>query len=574
MSKAKKETRIDSIIRKVQQRFQPATRFISKLDRKSRVYTMCLILAAGLLLTTSVYAGRHASDDYSTNSNAHMLTHLFSGHTDYPVVLPGPHATLIIIPLVYIQGHLPYHYTSFTLVNIALVVATMFGWAFLMIKLFGRRYEIPILVILSSLIFTSVAFSYSLAYTTIRNIEYPLALWFVMIVASVLSGTRYSRKQFILAAIGSILFAIILAGDSLFNYAIVLPLLLVLAWYWVQSQAFTINLVKALGLVGGTLIGAALLKYALSAAGLITFDYTFATPTGLSDAARLAPSFSVALTETLNLHGAYIFAKEVGYHNIALFINFGLLLAGLAGFGLIISKANRSFRRQEGTIDEANFVAAVMAISFLVTFLVFVTSGFAIAFLPDGKIVSAENARYISLLPLLTVVSLVWILKNYYAKHIAFICVLCVVLVAGIVASRPVISSAYSSGTHKLEISASRDSINDMLGILQKSEVTQVSADYWYGHVLYFWSNHTINIQGPVSCDTSSMIVDADHPLFSRQKHNVAFIIDRGERNYSAFWSCTDEQLATIYGAPDETFEVTGAGSNPPVKIWIYKNTP
>jgi hypothetical protein len=256
---------------------------------------------------------------------------------------------------------------------------------------------------------------------------------------------------------------------------------------------------------------------------------------------------------------------------MAVFVNFALLIAGLVGFGLIISKTNKGFRQQPVLVNETNFVSAVAAISFFVTFLVFVSSGYAIAILSTGKIVSAENARYISLLPLLTVISLVWLLRNYYAKHLAFIGALCLVLVAGIFVSRPIISAAYSSGTQKLEISASRGSINDILGQLQKHNVKQISADYWYGHPLAFWSNHQLNIQGPVSCDTSTLIVDKDHPLFSRQDHNVAFIIDRGERNYG-FWPCSDEQLAAVYGTPDEMFEVEGAGPNPPVKVWIYKN--
>jgi len=131
---AEKESKIDTMLTKLGRKFKPVTQYATRLDRKSRLYTLCLILAGLLLLLTSIYAGRHASDDYSTNSNAHMLTHLFSGDTDYPVVLPGPHATLLIIPLVYLQGHLPYPYTSFTLVSIGLVALTMFGWSPLMIR--------------------------------------------------------------------------------------------------------------------------------------------------------------------------------------------------------------------------------------------------------------------------------------------------------------------------------------------------------------------------------------------------------------------------------------------------------
>jgi len=567
---AKKVTKVAEIRIAIVKKYQRLYKFLQKIDRKSGLYTIGLILAGVILLTTSVYAAHHASDDYSTNSNAHMLTYLFSGHTDYPAVLPGPHATLLIIPLVYIQGHLPYHYSSFTLVNIALVVATMFGWALLMIKLFGRKYEIPILIILSSLIFTSVAFSYSLAYTTIRNIEYPLVLWFVMIVASVLKGKLFSRKQLIWGAIGTALFVITLAGDSFFNYAILLPLVAVLGWYWVQSRLFTASMAKALALIVGSFIGATLLKHILSAAGIITFDYSFWGPNTVLDSARLVPSFSVALRETLQMHGAYIFNQIINYHNMAVFVNFGLLLVGLVGLGLIISKTSRSFKNQKGLDDDSNFVLFVMAISFFVTFLVFAISGYAIATLSTGQIVSAQNARYISIMPLITMIAIVWLLKNYYAKHITLLCVLCLVLIGGIITSHPAVKASYASGSYKLEISPSRDSINQIIYYLKKNNVTQVSTDYWYSYPLRFWSNGTINNAAVVNC-TPSMINNADGPLFTKQKHNTALIIDRGERNYG-FWQCSDEQLMQVYGAPSEMHEVQGAGPNEPVKIWIYKN--
>jgi cytochrome b561 len=326
---------------------------------------------------------------------------------------------------------------------------------------------------------------------------------------------------------------------------------------------------KALGLIGGTFIGATLLKFILATAGIITFDYTFAMPSSLLTTSRLLPSFSVAIKEALDMHGAYIFNKVLDYHNLAIFVNFGLMLAGLVSFGLIISKANQSFRKQKGLTDETNFVAAVMTISFFVTFLVFATSGYAIANLSNGQIVSAENARYISILPLITVIAFVWLLKNYYAKHIALVCLICVVLVGGIIGSHSTVKATYASGSAKLEISPSRDSINQIITHLKNNDVTEASVDYWYAGVLRFWANDTIAIAPVVDC--SEAVLNDPSNLFTKQDHNTALIIDRGERNYG-FWKCTDAQLIEVYGTPSETYEVAGAGPNEPVKIWVYKN--
>ena len=283
------------------------------------------------------------------------------------------------------------------------------------------------------------------------------------------------------------------------------------------------------------------------------------------------PSFSVALKEALDMHGAYIFNQVLNYHGLATFVNFGLLIVGLVSFGLIISKTNQNFRKQKGLDDENNFVIVVMTISFFVTFLVFAISGYAIATLSTGQIVSAQNARYISLLPLVTVIALVWMLKNYYAKHTALLYVLCVVLVGGIFTSHPAVKNAYTSGEQKLELSASRDSINQIIYHLKENDVKQVSVDYWYGDVLRFWAHDTIGIAPVLGCD-ESLLTAPNTTLFTKQKHNTALIIDRGERNYG-FWTCSDEQLMKIYGAPSVVYEAAGAGPNEPVKIWIYKNS-
>jgi hypothetical protein len=541
---------------------------LDNLDRKSSLYMIGLVLGGILLLLTSIYGGWHASNDYSTNSNAVILTQLFSGHISYPVILPGPHATLLIIPLVFLQGHLPYHYTSFTLVNIGLVVLTMFAWAYLLIKLFGRKYEVPILVLLSSLIFTAVAFSLSLAYTTIRNIEYPIVLWFVMIIAGLLQGTKYTRKQLAGAIVGTVLFIITLAGDSFFTYAILLPLGVVIVWYWIQSQKFTTHMMKALALMVGTYICAAVLKLILGAAGIIFFDYGFWHQNIILPTSRLWQSLGIALTQTIELHGANIFGQVIELRNAGLFINFGLMLAGIISLVLILSRANKNYRAKKGLADNNDFVLVVMAISFIVVFLIYVVSGYAIATLPNGQVVDAKNARYISLLPLITVIGLIWMLKTYYNKRAIFLC-LCVVLVGSIVTSYPRVHNDYATSAKQLELAPPRASIDQIVDTLKQNHVTAIVSDYWYGPVMRFWTNNGVDLAPQVGCN-ASILANPESGNFTKDPgRNSALIVDRGNLNYG-FWQCTDEQLLGLYGTPSKVLKVQGAGANPPVQVWIY----
>lgn len=252
-------------------------------NNKNFIHNALLILASVLLLTVTVYSSYNASNIYSTNSDAIVASYLFGhGFTLHQVTLPLEHSNILKIPLFYIQGHLPYHFTSFMLVNIGLVLLTIGAWAFLLIRLFGRKYEIPILLLLTSLMFTSLSFNLNIVYTTVRNIEYPIALWFIFIIDRLLKELKNSRRQLVLAVIGSLLFGLVLAGDSLFYYAILLPILLVIIWYWIQSTRFTTGMVRAIGLVIATVTGASVTKLIASSSGLITFNSTswVVDPTG------------------------------------------------------------------------------------------------------------------------------------------------------------------------------------------------------------------------------------------------------------------------------------------------------
>jgi hypothetical protein len=559
--------------KKTQKFYNKSRKTLNKPRNKSRIYKLVLALSATLFLVTTIYAGFQASNTYSTDSNAIILTQQFSKDASYPAIVPGPHATLLIIPLVFIQGHLPYHYASFTIVNIGLILITMTAWAFLLIKLFGRKYEVPILIFLSSLIFTSIAFSLSLGYTTIRNIEYPIVLWFVMIISGLIKGREYTKKQLILPVIGSVLFSIVLAGDSFFNYAILLPLLVVIAWYWVQSKEFTVRMAKAIGLMVAVVIGAKALKFVLETAHIIHFDYTYWGPNVLLPTAKLWQSMAVALQQVLDLHGAAIFGKVVFYHNLSLFINFGLVIAGLVSMFFILAEANQNYRIKKGLGDDItnnSFVFTVMAVSYFVVFFIYSLSGYAIATLPNGQIIDDHNARYISLMPLISVIGLMWLLKKYYPKHFAFQSILCIVLILGIATSYTAISRTYADRSAQLELAPSRSTVDSLVDILKQNNVKKVTADYWYGPVIRFWSNKTIGLAQQVGC--APPILAATASQFTHQKGiNTALIIDRGGLNYG-YWTCTDDEIRAGFGEPTKELQVPGAAAGTQVNIWIYDN--
>jgi hypothetical protein len=284
----------------------------------------------------------------------------------------------------------------------------------------------------------------------------------------------------------------------------------------------------------------------------------------------LFPSIGIALQQLLQLNGAFIFGQVVNYHNVATFVNFGLLIAGIVALILIISQSARDYRKKSGLTKDYNFVLVTMAISFFVVFFVYALSGYAITTSSTGQVISDNNARYISLMPLISVIGVVWLLKKYYQKHIVLIFGLCLVLVLGIATSYSAIGSTYGSRADQLELAPSRATINSIDSILEANDVTKISADYWYGPVIGFWTNDSINLAQEVGCNQNT-IANSGAPFTAQKGVNTALIVDRGGLNYD-FWTCTDAQLKQYYGTPTQTYYVPGAAPNTTVEVWVYHN--
>lgn len=525
------------------------------IRRKSLIYKIVLLFSITLLLLTTTYAAFHTSNYLTTWADAISNTQLFSGNLQgHTVALPAEHANILKIPLFYAQGHLPYHYTSFTLVNIGLNLVTIVAWAFLLIKLFGRRYEVPILILLASLVFTSVQFNLAITETTIRNIEYPIALWFVFIVNRLLKNLRYSRRQLIFAAIGSVLFCLTLAGDGLFYYAILLPLILVIAWYWIQSREITVSMAKAIGLVVGVIIGAALIKVLLTASGTIIFNSSGGHFSHLTTTLTPIASVGIALKQLMELQGGFIFGQVVRPHNLAIFLNFVILAISIIGLILIIVKASRSYRNKKGFIDNNNFIFVTMAVSYFVLFFLYILSGSLAIWL-------------ISFLPLISIIGFVWLLKNYYREHRAFLFIIFTVLLISIAASYPNTSSAY-----KLEAqqeSTARTSINSIITILKSNNVHEIVTGGYYGPPIRFWSNNSIGIAIQQGCGQPMPWLSRED-WFTPQKGIKSAIITARTGADSVYWNCSNDQLIRVYGKPSKELLANGLTPGTYVNIWIY----
>ncbi len=535
-------------------------------DHNSISYKIVLLLSIMILLLTTIYAAFNTSNYFSTNSDALIATHQFShGVNGNTVALPGSHANILMIPVLYLQGHLPYRYKSFTALNIILILSTVLAWAFLMVKLFGREYEIPIVLLLSSLLFASATFNIGIGNTTFRNIALPLSLWFIFIIRDVLIGASTSRKHFYGSLVGSILFCLLLAGDSFFMYSTLLPILVVMVWYWFQSHKFTPSMWKAVTLIAAVVIGAKLIKLVLAASHMIYFDYTFLNKPTVLPYEHFWASVQVTIRQLMELQGGFIFGLRVDLGSMLAFLNLMILMVGVAGLIIILVRTNRHFKTKKNISVKNDFIIATLAVSYFAILAEYILSGYAVADLGNGRIVDFMNTRYLTLLPLITLIGFVWVLIRYYKRYIM---ILCSVLVVGIITYYPTISSMYRI-QGQIKPVPSKTSINQIIGYLSANKVDTVITDFWYGPPLRFWSSDRIHYAPLIKCNKPIPFDSRQDWYVARKGIKTALIIDRGGLNFG-YWSCTDQDLIRMYGEPASKTEAEGIGTNEPIKIWIY----
>lgn len=229
-----------------------------------------------------------------------------------------------------------------------------------------------------------------------------------------------------------------------------------------------------------------------------------------------------------------------------------ILIISSIGLLLIIVKSSIRYRLQK-TINNSNeFIVTVLAISFFLIFFIYV-------------LVGQEATRYLTIMPLISVVGFIWILKTYYYNHKQLIYTSLVLLLMCLLFAIKPISSQYSTSVQSSK--QLRASLINVSTILEQNHVKNAITGYWYGASLRFWSHNKINFTPIVNCNTP-LTVNIRKDWFT-SKIKSALVVNR-IGNGTAFRGCTDSQLSLIYGQPVKKLLAIGSQPNTYVYIWIY----
>ena len=523
-----------------------------------------------VLLVAAIYVGWHANRVYSTVQDATVYPFLFKNPHLHDIVLPSSHANILKFPLFILQSLIPYNMTTLTIIDCGLLLLTVFGWCLLLAYVFGKKYLPILFILMAAILVGSTTLDLNLIETTIRNIEYPIGLAFIILCSKLLTKTFVSNKrQIIVGASIALLFTLALAGDSFMLPAFILPIAALLVIEWLKNKQLSMRIVSMLLSV---LIISTVIHHLVATFGIANYYGGSVLQTKIVPIDSFAPSVAHSVSQIIDLFGAIIFNKTVDISNALYFVNFAILILALVGIFLIILRGIRDYKPKDNDTGlSANcFVLTVLAFSFFTTLGAYIFSGLVVTKMPDGRFVDAYNIRYLTLIPFLLIAGVVFIISNYNSFKRPLAPILSALLILSILLSTTAIKDSWHSSDFYAAATISK--IQSLVSVVESNNIHEIFTGDSLAAPIRFWSSDKIQFASLIGCNQYMyQNIRVSWRVPSPSQIDSALVIDRLGSDGAFFGKCSDKQLETIFGKPYKIVIPKGFENNPTsVEVWIY----
>jgi hypothetical protein len=514
-----------------------------------------LIASVILLAIVTVYCAWYSNYYNSGNSDDLVYPYLFQHFKLNDVILPSQHSNILKIPIYLLQAFLPYTFTTFSFVNIFLVLVTCLSFLAILAWVFGRRYIPIICIVLSTVLLGSEVLNYDLLGTTARNIEYPIMLCFVICVGKLLETTTNNKRAIIGILCVGLLYMITLSGDSFFLYTLLTSIIIALLVFWHKTNTnyrFSKKYISGFIYIGAFTILAIFLRAILGVIGIFKYYTDPVFIPHILSVNNLSPTLTSAFTQVLNLFGANIFGKNISPYSTLTFINLSVLIVGIIGLCLIIYDVSVSTKKIPVIphYDVAKlFTIFVASLTFFTTFIIFVLS-------------DLSSERYLTIMPFIVMLGFVYLVRRNFSKDMLFMVWLPIAIFLIIVCIVPTILD-----NHRYN-GVNRDGPIEVAKISKQLGINNIITGYWYGATTRFWSNNQINYASVAGCNLPSPLINTRiswyKPLNIRMKS--ALVVTHAGPDES-YWVCSNSQIISIYGEP---LQIININSQDRPELWIY----
>ncbi len=543
------------------------------IKNKKLLFFILSVLMGLILLSAAIYVSVNTNYQLTNDSDAIIYPYLFKHFTLNNIILPGHHSNVLLFPLYLIQGLLPYNYATFSAVTISLTIVTIALWTFFTTFIVGKKYFPVVCASLTLFLIASPTLVSSMTGNTIRNIEYPIGLAFLLSIAWIIKD-RLKTWQKIVAVLSSILLCLALAGDELVLFCFIIPIILSIILYILKGHKINRRLFLSLSLVGGVFLFSFILNDLIQHVGIADYYYAAVFSPHTVPLNELSFSFTTATRQLLKLTGANIFGlPKISSGTIILFVNFALLASAVMGFCILLKQS--LFDRKKENFEVKDLILVALAISFFLIFGVYILSGQVVHLTPSGTLVSSSQFRYMSLMPLLAIIGIVYLFKQLFKRLDLLIVGFSILSIIIMGISLPYISKNESSLNNKT--ANARNVINEIINTSAHNHVNFLLTGYWYGATTRFWSNDTVKTASVAQCNVASPTFNTSlswyKPLTTVTRS--ALVIDRSGPDIGYWLGCSSNQIKAIYGKPAKIVYLNGVNANnTPVKnsieYWIY----
>lgn len=522
-----------------------------------------------ILLGATAYAGVKASATVAYNSDALVSTYLAAEpYQKDGVYLGTAHSNLFKIPILALQGqHFTYH--SFVILNLILLGLTIFGWIILLAAATSWRnlrwYGLGALFLVAG----TSAFVPQVIYPTIRNIDYPLMLLFVLAVARFIVQRKW---------LGLLLYApiytVVAASDQFMIYVLMLVMVVVTALAWLQTdkkdQALRKRILIALAVLVISTAVARFLPALLAKLHVIKlFDEG---GTAISSIPSAWQGVLEATQRLLALLGVDTFNQIFGGRTV---IHLLFLLVAMLAVALFVRRMPRWIR--ESATSQQSYMLAVLGLSAAATFVLYVLS---------GKWSLANTQRYMTLIPLCLIAALpliasefrTWLdqaklVSAYQKKALLQSRGLAVVLVLVYVAGFGILArgAQHDYAAQAAAAGRQRAYYNSVISVAQKEHVQVALTGFWQASPLEFWSDNKIKAVPVLHCNWPMPVLAYAGDYKPDSSKPTMLVVDWYGTGRDGWDICLEsKKVDALYGDPAKTYTIQGPAG--PVQLWIYNS--
>ena len=517
-----------------------------------------------LLLAVCLVTGLFASDALSVNADAVIYPYLFQDPSPNQLIFSEQHSNLLKFPLFVLQSILPYNYFSFTLVNLALLSATMLGILALSVKIIGKRFALHMAIALSAALIFSPLLVNNLIYTTVRNIEYPIILWVLYETAKYLTALR--RKPPLSFIFAIITLTILLAGDFFFAYVSIAPVLMMLTVLFIVKYSTLkrkfFNFAMAAASLVASVVLSKLLQKALDVVGLYDTNSNYLNASSpVSSLGEISYALGIAGQQLSSLFG--ISLSNPGGLAIG-------IIVGFAAISMACGLLTYILRQLRKPLAKNTLALLLILTTGAGIFAVYVVSGLSFYTTTDGQLVPIDGARYLTLIPILTAIlvpyALPLVTKDTHTRKTLAIILLVLALIGSVYTTKERYDQYQST-------SAKQEAFSNLADTLGDNQVEVILGGYWTAPMLEFWSNQEFEYAIVAECNLPS-IDNARRDWFTPDlgvENKSALVISMSGGDLPFLGYCPEDKLLDTYGNPSETssFSRQNTGLSQ-VNLWYY----